>query len=456
MKTRIAVVDDEKNMREVLKDLLGEKGYLAETFADGESFLEYLANQTAPELVILDLKLPGKDGLKILREARAINPGLSVLMISAFATVDKAVLAMKDGAVDFLVKPFDNQRLFSAVGKALEAREMIEQAEMSKPVLSGNGALKEIIGDSAEIKSVLETIHRVAETQATVLISGESGTGKELVARAIHYLSSRRDSLMIAVNCAALPENLLESELFGFERGAFTGAYSRKPGKLELADGGTLFLDEVADLSLSAQAKLLRVIEEKEFYPLGSGAKKKIDIRLITATNRDLMDRVKRELFREDLYYRLNVIPIFLPPLRERKADIPALVDHFLEKHTKIYNTAKPVLSEETLKNLCEYAWPGNIRQLEKEVEKILILGEKDWNQERKSEQPAVAEQSSEAANGSALKSATHRAEREEIINALRSTRGNKLEAAKILNVSYKTLFNKIHRYNIRFKTDVE
>jgi len=455
MKPKIWTVDDEKNMREMLKDLLESRGYEVELFADGESFLKRLGKDAPPKLAILDLKLPGKNGLEVFREARALHPNLPVLLISAYATVELAVAAVKEGAADFLVKPFDNTRLLQAVGKALEAWEVVKQAGMSKPRLKSEGKGAEIIGGSRGIRSVLEIIHRVAQTPATVLIQGESGTGKELVARAIHYLSPCRDFPLIAVNCAALPENLLESELFGFERGAFTGAYGRKAGKLELANQGTLFLDEVADLSLSAQAKLLRALEEKEFYPLGSSTQVKIEIRLVAATNQSLPDRVRRGLFREDLFYRLNVIPIYLPPLRERKEDIPELIGHFLRKHSQTYQCPMPTLSPETLDRLTSYLWPGNIRELGKEVEKILILGEENWAAAAKPEwRPGAG--TGPAAAPVTLEAAVHRAEREAILQALQRARGNKAEAAKILGISYKTLFNKIHELQIAFKTEIE
>jgi DNA-binding NtrC family response regulator len=455
MKPRILVVDDEKNMREILQDLLTGQGYEVRLFAEGESLLAALSDSSPPQLVILDLKLPGKDGLTVLREARALHPELPVLLISAYATVERAVEAVKLGALDFLVKPFDNDRLFQAVGKALEAWEVARQAGMSKPRLAATGKELDIIGGSKGIRSVLEIIHRVAETPATVLISGESGTGKELVARAIHYLSPCRDFPLIAVNCAALPENLLESELFGFERGAFTGAYSKKAGKLELANHGTLFLDEVADLSLSAQAKLLRALEEKEFYPLGSGKKVKIDLRLISATNQHLTDRIQRGLFREDLFYRLNVIPIDLPPLRERKEDIPELVDHFLKKYSALYHYEKPRLADGTMQRLCDYSWPGNIRELEKEVEKLLILGEESWARMEKPQPFAAASSAGNSGRDFSLPAAVARAERETILAALQRSAGNKSEAARLLGVSYKTLFNKIHEHRISFKTEI-
>ncbi len=456
MKPRISVVDDERNMREILKDLLQDQGYDVDTFEDGEKFLEALQVGSPPHLVILDLKLPGKDGIEVMREARSLHADLPVLLISAYATVELAVEAVKEGAMDFLVKPFDNQRLFQAVGKALEAWEVVAQAGMSKPRLRTEEKDLDIIGASKGIRSVIEIIHRVAQTPATVLIQGESGTGKELVARAIHYLSPCRDFPLIAVNCAALPENLLESELFGFERGAFTGAYSKKAGKLELANQGTLFLDEVADLSLSAQAKLLRALEEKEFYPLGSNKKVSVDVRLIAATNQDLADRVQRGLFREDLFYRLNVIPIYLPPLRERKEDILELINHFLKKHSKLYNCPLPELKQDTLRRLTDYSWPGNIRELEKEVEKILILGEDDWTRMERHQPAAGIEIDANVPASFNLQAAVQAAERKAILRALNHAQGNKAGAARLLGVSYKTLFNKIHEHKIRFKTEVE
>jgi DNA-binding NtrC family response regulator len=459
MTYKIMVVDDEKNMRELLCDLLEMEGFRAEAAADGESALA-MARDRAPDLMVLDLRLPGIQGMQVLRMLREEGAGFPVVIITAHGDINTAVEALKAGAADFIVKPFDNERLLASIRQALEAQGVVAQAGMSRPRLIGG---VEIVGESREILDVFEMIDKIARTAATVLIRGESGTGKELIAQAVHLKSDRKDAPMVSLNCAALPETLLESELFGYERGAFTGAHQKKAGRIELAHGGTLFLDEVGDLSLSAQAKLLRVLDEKEFSPLGSERTIRVDIRVIAATNRDLEAMVKAGSFREDLFFRLNVVPVYLPPLRERKEDIAALAKHFLDKYAKRHAKQGLELDEETMARLSAYPWPGNIRELEHAIEKYVILGELPIPEVKDTDYKPVplAEREEEAAGQTGvgvgpLKKAMKAAEREVIIRTLKHTGGAKKAAADILKVSYKTLFNKIHEHGIEIKAEIK
>lgn len=453
---KIMVVDDEKNMRELLTDLLELEGFSAEAAADGETALEKV-KKSPPDLMVLDLRLPGIQGMEVLKKVRASHP-FPVVIITAHGDLDTAVEALKNGASDFILKPFDNHKLMASVRQALETRGMVSAAGLSRPELKGDAP--HMVGKSPEIRDVFGLIEKVAGTEATVLIQGESGTGKELVARSIHLNSSRRDGPMMCLNCAALPETLLESELFGYERGAFTGAHGRRSGKIELAHGGTLFLDEVGDLSPSAQAKLLRVLEEKEFTPLGGTQAKKADIRVIAATNRDLESMSRSGTFREDLFYRLNVVPVYLPPLRDRSGDIPILAGHFLEKCSRRHGKEGASLSSAHVDRMLAYPWPGNIRELEHAIEKFVILGElpipeADGSPGKKG---MKGEKGGKAAGSVVmnLKEELMEAEREIIVRALREAHGNKTAAAKLLGVSYKTLFNKIGRLGITFRTDIE
>ncbi len=456
MTRKILIVDDEKNMREFLKDLFELEGYEARGAADGETALAD-AGKEPPDLMILDLRLPGIQGMEVLRRLRAGGAAFPIIIITAHGDVAAAVDAVKAGAADFIVKPFDNGRVVAAVKQALEAEGFVAEAGLSRPVLDNRkipGA-PEIIGHSPEILGVFETIEKVAATHATVLIRGESGTGKELVAQALHMRSTRRDGPMICLNCAALPETLLESELFGYERGAFTGAHRRKSGKMDLADGGTLFLDEVGDLSASAQAKLLRVLEEREFCPLGGDRSKKVDIRIIAATNRDLESMSRSGSFRDDLFFRLNVVPLYLPPLRERTQDIAALASHFLAKYKKRHGREDAALADKDVARMSAYSWPGNIRELEHAIEKFVILGDLPIPEASGAPLPLGAARGGEGPVGP-LKDAVKAAEREIIIRALRRAGGNKSQAARDLKISYKTLFNKISEHGIEIKSEIE
>ena len=455
---RILVVDDEKNMCELLSDVLAAEGYAVETCGNGAAAIK-AGTRRAWNAIILDLHLPdmdGRDVLKALREHRVTAP---VIIITAHGTIDAAVQAMRQGAFDFIVKPFDIERVKAGVAKAQEAVGLISAATRSCPTFARSVlAEQHIVGESHKLAEVMEIVAKVAHSNATVLIQGESGTGKELVAQAIHYNGARKDEALVPINCAALPETLLESELFGFERGSFTGAYSRKIGKFEMADGGTLFLDEVGDMSLAMQAKLLRVLETKAFSRVGGTEPIQVDVRVIAATNKYLEKAVAEERFREDLYYRLNVIPISLPPLRERKEDIRALGEHFIDKYCSENGLEEVRFSDETMRRLEEYDWPGNIRELQNVVEKGVVLGEAyAWPQGAPVPRPGAAlAPAPESGEVASLRRVTESAQREAIIRAIRKTAGNKSEAAKLLGIGYKTLFNKINELGIEFSTTVE
>src|SRR5438105_9398352 len=369
----LLVADDDPGLRESLERTLTREGYRVVLASDGRAALERV-QAGGVDLIVTDLRMPGLTGLELLRAAKAIMPDVDVILLTAFGTVEEAVKAMKDGAYDFLTKPFRREQLIKLVDKALERRDLIEQNRALKKQLEDIRAKGQMIGASPSFRRMLTLVDQIADSSATILIQGESGTGKELVARTIHERSARRNGPFIAVNCAALPETLLESELFGYEKGAFTGAAGRKEGRFELANGGTLFLDEVADLSLVTQPKILRVLQEGEFERLGGTRAVKVDVRIVTATNQDLGQMVRDKRFREDLYYRLKVITINVPPLRERRADVRVLPEHFLRPYAAKNNRVLGGFTDEGLRRLEGYSWPGNVRELENVVERGVVL----------------------------------------------------------------------------------
>jgi two-component system, NtrC family, response regulator AtoC len=368
---RILIADDEANMRWALDKALSKAGYEVVTAENGPTALESIRSER-PDLVLLDLKMPKMDGIEVLREIKAIVPDILVIMMTAHGSTPTAVEAMKLGAYDFIIKPFDIEELLLTVDKALEVGVLRRQVDYLKQEVTEQYGWEQIVGSSVPMKSVFNLVERVAPTSATVLLQGESGTGKELVAHAIYASSPRQNAPFIRLNCAALPESLMESELFGHEKGAFTGAHARKAGRFELADGGTLFLDEIGELSLGVQAKLLRVLQERTFERVGGEKTIKVDVRIIAATNKDLFAETKEGRFREDLYYRLSVFPINLPPLRERREDIPLLVQHFLQKLSSPGELKR--FNPEVMKQLMNYEWPGNVRELQNIVERMVII----------------------------------------------------------------------------------
>ena len=373
----ILVVDDEPNYQIVLSELLRDEGYEVFTADSGISGLK-IARETDLDLVISDMKMPGMDGIELLAKLKEFNQHLPVILITAYAEVEKAVEAMHLGAFTYLAKPFSNEQLLASVNKAVEHYGLVREIKRLRSEAMPKSGFGGMIGKNPGMLAVYQLIEKVAPTPSSVLVTGESGTGKELVARAIHNLSDRRDAPFISVNCAALAENLLESELFGHEQGAFTDAVAMRKGRFELADTGTLFLDEIGEMPVSLQAKLLRVLQERCFERVGGNTVLNVDVRILAATNKDLKDEVEKGNFREDLYYRLNVIHIHLPPLRERVDDIPALVNHFLDKNAKRLGRKKIEISPEALRLLVSLPWEGNIRELENTIERAAILCNND------------------------------------------------------------------------------
>lgn len=373
----ILVVDDEPNYLIVLSELLKEESYEVVTAKSGEDGIR-IVEETDLDLVITDMRMPGMDGLELLKAIKKYNEELPVIMITAFGEVEKAVVAMKAGAYNYLAKPFNNEELLVNTRKAIEHYSLIRENLRLRGEARERYGFASIVGKNAKMQEIYQLIEKVAPTPASVLITGESGTGKELVARAIHINSPREKAPFISVNCAALPETLLESELFGHERGAFTGATSMRKGRFELADTGTLFLDEIGDIPLPLQAKLLRVLQERSFERVGGAKPIKVDVRIITATNRDLKGEVDKGGFREDLYYRLNVLHIHMPPLRERADDIPMLTEHFINKFKKLLNRPNLKISGEALRYLTRLPWEGNVRELENTIERAAILCSED------------------------------------------------------------------------------
>ena len=373
---KILIVDDELSVRTSLKEWFLEEGFTVETAESGEDALNKM--HTGPyDLILLDIKMPGMDGITLQKKIKEIDEDAIIIIMTAYASVDTAVEALKLGAFDYVTKPFDPDDLSQLIRNALKQKELTSENVQLKEKISELSGVDDIIGQSEEMKRVFEMVDTVAETDSTVLIRGESGTGKELIARAIHSRSKRRYFPIVAVNCGAIPETLLESELFGHEKGAFTGAQYRRKGKLELANGGTLFLDEIGDISFKMQIDLLRVLEGKRFTRLGGSEEISVDFRLICATNKNLEKLVEEEKFRDDLYYRINVFSIFLPPLRKRKSDIIMLANHFIQKYARSMGKPKKSIASNVQEMMLEYSWPGNVRELEHAVEKAVIMSEK-------------------------------------------------------------------------------
>jgi DNA-binding NtrC family response regulator len=375
---RILLVEDKESLRAVLRKTLEAEGFGVDEAPDGGTALAKIRSDRFA-MVLTDLRLPAASGHDVLKAAITSDPEMPVILMTAYGTIKDAVSAMKAGAYDYLEKPVDADHLLALVRRALDHRSLLHENVQLKERFSQELDTPEILGDSPALRRALDQVRRVAPTDATVLLLGESGTGKELFARAVHHLSGRKAHSFFPINCAAIPENLLESELFGYEKGAFTGAAGTKRGKFEIADKGTLFLDEIGDLSLVLQGKVLRVIEQRQFERVGGTETRSVDIRLVAATNKDLKAQVAQGAFRQDLYFRLSVFPITVPPLRDRLEDIPVLARHFVKKFAAEQKRRGPIaLPDETLRALCAYAWPGNVRELENSIERALILGEGD------------------------------------------------------------------------------
>ncbi len=441
--SRILIVDDEPKMTMMISSSLDEAGYTTETAASGKKAMDKLL-KTAYDLVVTDIRLPAPDGLEILDWISKNRPETIVIMITAFAEVKTAVEALRKGAADYLIKPFPLEELTLQIKRLLKQRHTEQLKELREKDYD-NLAYDEFIGMSPATREFLDLTEKVAVTDTTVLITGESGSGKELAARMIHNLSPRKNKPFIAVNCAALTETLLESELFGHEKGAFTGAVARKPGRFELADGGSIFLDEIGEMSPALQAKLLRVLEERKMVRVGGVDVIDIDIRLITATNRNLKEMIKERTFREDLYFRINIFPIALPPLRERREDIPLLTRYFLEKK----NFPHPELDGEVMELLKSYHWPGNIRELKNILDRAIILS---GGEPINAGCVGIDDEDMEASEllGITAGKSLGEAEKQQILDALKRAEGSKTEAARLLGITRRRLYSrmKIHGIN--------
>ncbi len=444
----ILVVDDEKNITQLMKDILEDEGYSIDVTHSIKETKEKLKEKDY-DIIFLDVWLPDGEGLDLISFVKEQNSYTKIVMISGHANIPIAVKALKEGAFDFLEKPISTESILAVIQKAEKELQKELELQFLKEKAEKN---IEIIGESEPIKRLKQQIEKVAKTNAWVMILGENGTGKELVAKAIHQLSSRREKPFVDINCAAIPDDLLESELFGYEKGAFTGAVNRKPGKLEIANGGTLFLDEVADMSLSSQAKLLRVLEEQEFSRLGSNQKIKVDLRVISATNKDIEKEIEEGRFRQDLYFRLAVVQIYVPPLRERGKDIILLAEHFLEKSCLENKINKPELTEEVKEYLLKYSWPGNIRELKNLMERLCIFAQN--NKITAGDLPPYILKNKSVKTGflgeiKPLKQVKEEAEKEMIKLALEKYNNNIKEAAKALEVDMSSLYRKIKQYNL-------
>jgi DNA-binding NtrC family response regulator len=451
----ILVVEDKESMAEMLKETLESEGYGVISAKDGVEGIGHL-KEGKVDLVLTDLKLPKKGGIDILKASKEENPLIPVIVMTAYGSVEIAVAAIKEGAFDFITKPFDTDHLLMLIKRAIEIQRLHTENILLKEEFASKLGFPRIVGKSEKIADVAQMVQKVATTKTTVLLLGESGTGKELFARAIHNLSHRRDYPFVPINCAAIPRDLLESELFGHEKGSFTGAGVKKLGKFELADKGTIFLDEVGDMDLTIQSKLLRAIEVGEIERVGAVKAVMVDVRIVAASNKDLEKAVEDRKFREDLYYRLNVFPIRIPPLRERREDIPLLVEYFINKYCLEIKTPLKGVSKEALDMLMNYHWKGNVRELENAIERAVILCDgvtitpEHFVLNRQSIfESAKKSPSLEGTLEDVAKEALRIAETQKIGDVLRETKGNKSKAAEILQVSYKTLLTKIKEYDI-------
>ncbi|MCF8129616.1 MAG: sigma-54 dependent transcriptional regulator [Deltaproteobacteria bacterium] len=439
----ILVVDDEAAIRESLKDWLMEDGYSVTLAVDGKDAIA-LVETFQYDVILLDLKMPGMDGLEAMRHIKEISPDSEVLMMTAYASVDTAVQAMKEGAFDYLVKPFDPEEVELQIKKIVAHREMRLENIMLRKRLEEQYQYDEIIGKSQAMQEIFDLIDRVAPSDSTVLITGESGTGKELIAQALHGNSERCFMPFVAINCGSLPDSLLESELFGYEKGAFTGADHAKRGRFEMAQGGTILLDEIGDISLKTQVDLLRVLQQKEISRLGSESAIHVDVRILAATNRDLKASIAKGDFREDLFYRLNVISIHVPPLRQRKEDIPLLAKAFIKQQCMEMNKEIVKISPGAMRQLMDYHWPGNVRELENIIERAIVIG--SGNEITTGDLPLSRSDGSVSDSPKSLKAM----EKAHILRILAQTQWNISKAARELDIDRQTLYNKMNKYAIK------
>ena len=455
---RVLVVDDEDSIRRALEKFLVGLGYEVSTAANGEEALKVCEGNSV-DLALIDLVMPKMNGIELIRRFKSIDPQMISIVMTGFGTITSAVEAMKAGGYHYLTKPFELDDVASLVKTALEHKNLREENRVLKRQLKDKFRFENIVGLSPEMDAVFDLIEKVADTDSTILVLGESGTGKELIAKAIHFNSRRKDKALVTVNCGAIPEDLLESELFGHMKGSFTGAVANKQGRFDAADGGTIFLDEIGDMSAKLQVKLLRVLQERKFEPVGSTVTHEVDVRIVAATHQDLEKAVKENRFREDLFYRLNVIPISLPPLRDRPSDIPLLIQHFVGVLNKENNHQIEGLTEEAMNACMGYGWPGNVRELENTIERLVILkksgkiclselspkmGGKEMSA---SHRPQTMEFPS---GGISFKTAVNNFENELIINALEKSGGNKNKAAALLKLNRTTLVEKMKKKKLK------
>ena len=439
----ILIVDDEVSVRDSLYQWFKADGYRVDTAEDAASALKNL-QENPWDIILLDIKMPGMDGIELQNRIKQIDKNIVTIIITAYAAVDTAIQALKDGAFDYITKPVDPDDLSRLIRNAIEKRRLVTENIQLRQQIEELSLPDEVVGESLAMKRVMEMVNTVAKTDSTVMILGESGTGKELIARAIHSRSSRRYFPIITINCGAYPEGLLESELFGHEKGAFTGAMYRRKGKLEMADKGTLFLDEIGNISEKMQMDLLRVIETKNFTRLGGDKAIDVDFRVISATNKDLEKAIKEGSFREDLYYRLNVFSILLPPLRERRTDIPLIARYFLSKYAQSMNKNVVAFSAQAMEMFMGYDWPGNIREVRNVVERAMVVAQGPQIQ---AEDISFPFPSTVTPSGGA---SLEEVERDQILKILNQTKGNIAQAAEILKISRLTIYNKIEKYHLK------
>lgn len=453
MNVKILIADDEPLILKPLTKFLSSEGYQVEAVQDGAQAIEKF-KYNHYDLLLTDMKMPNMSGLELIREIKKMNSDTMFIVMTGYGSIGNAIQVIKEGAFHYVTKPFDLEDIGMIISKALTHRSLEHENLLLRKQLQSSYGMDQIMGTSDGIKKVLNQVHQVSDTDSTVLLLGESGTGKELIAKALHQNSGRAHKPMVTVNCGAIPENLLESELFGHVKGAFTGAVSTKRGKFEVAHQGTIFLDEIGDMSLNLQVKILRVLQEKKFEPIGSNQTVEVDVRIIAATHQNLEELVEEGKFRQDLYYRLNVIPIRIPPLRFRSGDIPILIDHFLEKYAAKNETKKPIITNHILEVLTEYTWPGNIRELENTIERLCIL--KAGSRVSPNDLPKKFTQSQDSLfhhdhfqipdAGISLKKAVSNFESSLILQALSKTGGNKNKAAHLLKLKRTTLVEKIKK----------
>jgi two-component system, NtrC family, response regulator HydG len=468
MKTyRVLVVEDDTELRKTIMQALNKPNFQVREAADGEEAYAMVKKERC-DLVLLDVNMPKLNGLECLRRIKEFDPSIVAIVMTAYSTIEDAVVAIKEGAYNYLAKPIKHQTIVEMVERALAAQEMVHHMAFSAPVVKIDSG--QFVGASTEMRKIFNIIHKLAKVDTSVLIRGESGTGKELVARAIHYNSARKDEKLVAINCSSIAETLFESELFGHEKGAFTGADQRQIGKFQYAEGGTVFLDEIGDLSLAMQVKLLRVLQERKFTPVGANREIEMNVRIIAATNRNLEEMISKGTFREDLFYRLNVIPVYLPPLRERKEDIERLVSHFIQKFNRLHRKNVVGISPQATEVLMKHNWPGNIRELENVIEHSFVIEVSDkisvaslptylvgelypslQSMKETADEPLDLEEGDEPSEPLLdYKSFKEQFEREFIIKALRTFKGRINQTALHAGIPKKTLLRKLQKYNIR------